>query len=462
MSPRSCAYVVLWIAFLANHALHAQRPNVVDIGSRRELLVDDFLVQELTGAAQRVWHRPEPREVVLHTDQPWEGNTSAYFTLFQDEHLFRMYYRGSHWDQKSTHPEYTCYAESKDGVHWVKPELGLFEFAGSKANNIVWNGIGTHCFAPFKDTNPAAKPEARYKAISRGAPKAKPGLYVFQSPDAIHWKLIQAEPVITVGKFDSQNIAFWDPNIQAYREYHRTAAAGKRAIMTSTSDDFIHWSKPQLLQYGDAPNEHLYTNAIQVYARAPHLYVGFPTRYLANSQVEPLFMSSRDGLRFQRSAEAVIPRDAPEDRDGNRSNYMAWGILRLPRQPDSLSVYGTEAYYTGPDSRLRRFEYRVDGFVSIGCDNQLGELKTRPLRFTGGSLRLNYKAKSGGSVRVQVEELDGRAFPGLALQDCQPLQGDETAGIALTASQLNAVRGKPCRLRFELKAANLYSFQFAD
>ncbi len=137
----------------------------IDIGSRLEPLVDNFLIDQLSGTAKLKLHRPQPREVILVTDKPWEGNTSAYYTVFRDGELFRMYYRGSHYDtktKKATHPEVTCYAESKDGIHWTKPSLGLFEFDGSKQNNIVWDGIGTHCFAVFKDGNPACPSDARY------------------------------------------------------------------------------------------------------------------------------------------------------------------------------------------------------------------------------------------------------------------------------------------------------------
>ena len=75
-------------------------------------------------------HLPEAREVVLTCDAAWEGNTSAYFTVLEEGGLYRMYYRGSHFDEKSkrtAHPEYVCYAESRDGIRWVKPELGLVE-----------------------------------------------------------------------------------------------------------------------------------------------------------------------------------------------------------------------------------------------------------------------------------------------------------------------------------------------
>src|SRR5271165_1676121 len=142
----------------------------IDIGSRLQLMADRTLVDKLGGGTRYDLHRPTPQGIAVVMDKPWEGNAVNYVTVFQDGDLYRLYYRGadvqySKDDYRETHPEVTCYAESRDGIRWVKPELGLFEFNGSKGNNIVWNGIGTHNFTPFKDTNPGAAPEERYKAL---------------------------------------------------------------------------------------------------------------------------------------------------------------------------------------------------------------------------------------------------------------------------------------------------------
>ena len=414
-------------------------------------------------------HRPEPKEVVLVTDQPWEGNTSAYYTVFRDGDRFRIYYRGSHSDEssgKAAHREITCYAESHDGIHWTKPRLGLFEFNGSKENNIVWDGIGTHCFAVFKDTHPDCPPDAKYKGISRGRPQGKRGLYVFKSPDAIHWQLMHPEPVITEGAFDSQNLAFWDEHAQTYREYHRTFVDGVRAIMTGTSDDFIHWSDPVLLDFRDAPAEHLYTNAVLPYPRAPHILIGFPTRYLPNEgqRVEPTFMASRDGVTFRRWLEPVIPESAPQDRGGNRSNYMAWGLVELPDSPQHYSVYATEAYYAGPDSRLRRFEYRKDGFVSIRGGAQGGELLSKPfvLEDLAERLVLNCKTAEGGSLRVALQTRDGKPLAGCELENCTPITGDSLSQQVSwkDGADISSHQGQVVQLRIELKNADLYALQF--
>src|SRR5690606_7220159 len=149
---------------------------------------------------------------------------------------------------------------------------------------------------------------------------------------------------------------------------------GVRAIRTATSNDFLRWENEADLRYAEGvPNEHLYTNAIQKYFRAPHLFIGFPTRYEPKSQqVEPVLMPRRDGVTFHRYAEAVIPRTAPQDRNHNRSNYMTWGMFQLPHRPDEISVYGTENYYEPTPGRLRRFVYRVDGFVALRSGTEGG------------------------------------------------------------------------------------------
>jgi len=463
---RCAMSVMAAVVFVLGVAQFNKAAEPIQIGSRLELFVDDYLIDQLSGDAQLRLHKPEPKEVVLTTDKPWEGNTSAYYTVFEDDGLYRMYYRGSHYDEatrKSAHREFACYAESKDGIHWTKPELGLFEFEGSKLNNIVWDGVGRHDFTPFKDANPNCDPAAKYKALGRGHPDRPRGLYAFKSPDGIHWTLMSEKPVITKGAFDSQNLAFWDPVRKLYVDYHRTFREGVRDIMTATSTDFLQWTDPVHLEYTGAPKEHLYTNAIRPYERAPHILIGFPTRFLPKTQqVEPTFMTSRDGRTFHRWAEALIPITAPEDRDGNRSNYMTWGLVRLPHSDREYSVYATEAYYAGPDSRVRRFTYRVDGFVSVRASAKGGGLVTKPLVFSGRKMTVNFATSQQGSLRVGLEDAQGKPIPGFALADCSPLCGDEIEQtVAWTkGADVGPLAGKPLRLRFDLKDADLFSFQF--
>ena len=463
----------LWrLGFLALCVWHtapllAEVAAPLDIGSRLEPLVDQFLIDQLGGDAKLELQKPTLREMVFQADKPWEGNTSAYFTIFADEGRFRMYYRGSHVDdktRKSTHREVACYAESTDGIHWTKPNLGLCEFEGSKENNIVWDGQGAHAFVPFKDARPDCQADARYKALAPGKHEKKRGLLALQSADGLRWNLMRPEPVITKGAFDSQNLAFYDVHRGLYVDYHRVFSDKVRDIMTATSQDFLTWTEPVLLRYPGAPKEHLYTNAIRPYERAPHILLGFPTRYLNNKeqQVEPVFMTSRDGRVFQRWTEALIPVSAPQDRSGNRSNYMAWGMIRLPGQDKELSMYATEGYYRGPASRLRRATYRLDGFVALHAAATGGEMLTKPLRFAGAHLTLNYRTNAQGSLQVEIQDAAGKPLPGFALADCRELRGDAIDQTVAwkNGPDVSRLAGQTIRLRFALRDADLFALQF--
>ena len=200
----------------------------LDLGQRWEPLVDRHLVATAQGAVPHL-HPPRRAEVVLVTDAPWEGPTSAYFTVLKDGEVIRLYYRGSVEGSDHSDAQVTCVAESRDGVHFTRPRLGLVEVNGSRDNNVVWRGVESHNFAPFLDTNPAAAPDARYKALGgvkqpgrnwqQGATPG--GLYAFASADGIRWRKLRDEPVLTQGAFDSLNLAFWDAARGSYACYSR-------------------------------------------------------------------------------------------------------------------------------------------------------------------------------------------------------------------------------------------------
>ncbi len=441
----------------------------VEIGTRLELFVDDALSPVFGAGTSRVLHRPTAHEVVLVTDAAWEGNTSAYYTVFRDGDLFRMYYRGSQSDPATgalLHGEHTCYAESSDGITWTKPSLGKYAFDGSTANNIVWDGIGTHCFAVFRDDNPAATPAAQYKAVAWGLPLGSQGLYAYESPNGIDWTQVSSFPVITTGDFDSQNVAFWDAAAGTYREYHRLWSNGIRTIMTSTSPDFRRWSTPQILRFPSVPAEHLYTNAVRPYARAPHILLGFPTRFLPDegNSTEPTFMASRDGVTFTRYLDPLILRTDPLERDGNRSNYMAWGMVEIPGRPDHWSMYATEAFGTGTETRLRRFEFRKDGFVSIRGDATGGDVRIGPVRIdpAASTLEINAVTQGAGEVLVGFESRAGTPFNDLGVGDADPITGDQLAHVVHWGgtSDLSSLRGQEVYIRFRLTDADVFALRF--
>jgi hypothetical protein len=493
----------------------AHAKDILDIGSRRELFLDNLLVDRLEGGAQRVFHHPVPREVVITFDQPWEGNTCGYVTVFRDGERYRMYYRaqnvpGSAGGEKRGSHAFDCYAESPDGIHWTRPVLGQVEFQGSKDNNILlrpaapagWYAEGIN---PFRDENPAAAPDALYKAVS---PVFGPGnnpddwsdrekaLALLKSSDGLHWSPLQEKGVFRgEGFFDSQNVAFWDPNISGYRAYFRDVQrpAFLRDIKTGTSPDFVTWSQGAFLAQLRKPSAQFYVNGIRNYHRAPHIYIGLPEMYddrpwsPAMAQLpdtekrrrniaewkrpgplsEVQLMWSRDGGTFELSPSTFMPPGPERPGIYTYCDAVAWHLVEtasdLEGAAPELTLYRNEFCYLG-DVRLRRYTLRLDGFASIHAPTAGGELITPPIIFKGKSLSMNFASSAFGSLRVEIQDAAGKPLPGFALDDSIELYGDTVARNAIWKDNpdLGALAGKPVRLRFVMKDADLYSIKFEE
>ncbi len=479
--------------------------KATDIGGRRELFVDDALIGKLTGKISLRLHKPSIRDDAFVTDRPWEGSWCGYITTFKDGDIFRMYYHAGDTDVEdligdSDESErfHDAYAESKDGITWDRPNLGIFEVMGSKDNNIVWAGPkGVMGFCPFKDDNPDCEPDALYKAVGY-TNSCEPGLYAMKSADAIHWSLMQEDPIMTGDSYDSQNVVFWDTLRGEYRAYVRDFTEGTftgfRGIKTAVSKDFLHWPEREWLIYPDSPEEQLYKNQVRPYYRAPHIFLGFPDRYIERpwsptiealpelahrkrraavmerygaAVTDGLFMASRDGKTFKLWDEAFIrPGLRNEGSWAYGDCYQAWGILEtassIPGAPNELSFYAVEHYWRRPAAAFRRYTLRIDGFVSAHAPLGGGELITEPIVFAGTSLHLNVSTSAGGSMRVELLDIDGTAIEGYSLEDCYEIVGDTLDYTVRWANgtDVTALAGKPVKLRFALKDADLYSYVF--
>ena len=514
--------------------------SVTDIGNRRELFVEDSLIEKFEGGAHLRLHHPVIRELSLKHDAPWEGTGSGYHSIFKDGDLYRMYYKA--WNinpiyeadrsrtEYAPHPLFCAYAESDDGIHWRKPNLGLYAFNGSKDNNIVMVSglvgeldVDAGHPAVFKDDNPNVAADARYKAIFRS--RGERGLLAFKSADGFNWLPMHDRPIITDGAFDSQNLAFWDVDRGEYRAYWRffdegtkdEPYAGVREIRTATSPDFIHWENFEDLTYQNSPREHLYTNQVRPYYRAPHLYIGFPTRYrergyldkgdavhgaklpgtheelisrwsetlrelpeldariqraksnerYGSAITEGLLMASRDGVNFKRWNEAFLPPGIERTGSWNYGHqYIGWHVVEtksdLEGAPNELSLYAGESYWTGKGSALRRYTLRIDGFVSVQAPASGGELLTQPIKFSGQKLSLNFATSAAGRVRIEIQDLAGKPFPGFGLDESESLFGDTLDRVARwkQGSDVSSLAGRPVRLRVVLEDAEIYSYQF--
>ena len=471
----------------------AKESKVLDIGSRLELFVDRYLLDHLKDAWLEL-HPPTRREIALQFDAPWEGVASGYPTVIQDGDTYRMYFRGKTGETPDGTPdEVTCYAESPDGVHWTRPKLGLFEVGGTRENNVILGtefGPVTHNFTPFIDTRPGVPPAERFKGFGRlfrmAGHRSTDGLIGLASADGIHWKKMADKAIIDhsvhpLNTDTAQSCAFWSEMEQRYVCYirswygpgkpqHPGWAGSTRWISRTTSEDFATWSVAQLISFGDAPLEHLYTNQVVPYSRAPHIYIGLPFRFVPERKAVPehpypgvsdgVFITSRDGLNWDRTFLEAFIRPGRDRRNWTeRSNAAARGIVSTA--PDELSIYWTE-HKGHPTSRLRRGTLRMDGFASVHAGYAGGEVLTHPLRFAGSGLVLNYATSAVGSVRVEVQDEDGRPIPGYTLAESPEMYGDEIEGVVCwqDGTSVAALAGRPVRLRLVLRDADVYTLRF--
>lgn len=478
---RLCLFMFVIAISMSTATTAAETP--LDIGGKLELFVDTHLIGSLNGASLRL-HEPVPAGVALAFDKPWEGAFCGYCTVLHDNGLYRLYYRGlpiAGKDGSTT--EVTCYAESTDGIVWTKPELGLFEAEGSRRNNIILKDMApfSHNFSPFIDTRPGVPESERYKAL---AGTVRTGLIAFVSVDGVRWKKLRDEPLITEGAFDSQNVAFWSASENCYVCYFRTwmegGFKGYRTVSRSTSSDFLTWTRPQYMDFGDTPPEHLYTNQTHPYFRAPHIYVAVPMRFMPGRKVltneqaallgvdpgyssdcaEAVFMSSRGGNRYDRTfMEGFIRPGTDLGNWASRAGMTALGVV--PTGPSEMSLY-KQAHYAQPSCHLLRYTLRTDGFVSVNAPYAGGEMITKPFVFEGSRLTVNISTSAAGSVKVAILDAAGHPLPRYSLDLSDEIVGDDIAHTVTWQgeSELGEMAGTPVCLRFIMKDADLYSMQF--
>jgi len=470
-------------SFFHSDLSFAKESGYIDIGSNRELFIDYYLIECLDGASL-VLHHPHDEGPVLKFDQPWEGPFCGYCTVIKERDKYRFYYRGlPQAGRDGSNREVTCYAESPDGIHITKPKLNLFTVNDSKSNNVILADAApvNHNFSPFLDTRPGVSQGKRFKALGG---TRKSGLIAYVSPDGVHWKKLRKDSVFTRGIFDSQNVAFWSDSEQCYLCYFRTwtetGYGGFRTISRAASKDFLNWSDPAKMTFGNTPLEHLYTNQTHPYFRAPHIYVAVAARFLPGRQVlnekqarqlkvnpnyfkdcsDAVLMTSRGGNVYDRTfMEAFIRPGIGLQNWGSRSNYPALNVVQTGA--DEMSIY-VQHDYAQPTAHLRRYSMRLDGFTSVYAPYKSGSMTTKTFIFKGKKLLLNFATSAPGYIKVEIQDSKGKPIPGYSLGDARELIGNYIEHPALwrKGTDVTELSNQPIRLHFVMKDVNLYSLQF--
>lgn len=467
--------------------------GAIDLGGRRELFVDDFLISSKTNVALTL-HEPRDEGVAFKFDEPWEGQFCAYVTVIRDGDHFRAYYRGKADGTRDGVGECTCVAESSDGRNWTKPKLGLLEMNGTKENNVILAESGfSHNFSPFVDSSAGCPADQRYKAI---AGYQNTGLKSFCSPDGLHWKAMQNTPVLTTNDvpaykymFDSQNVAFWSETENCYLLFFRVYKDRFRRVARAESKDFLHWTNIHLMEYhgsdgtaASAPVENLYTSQTHPYFRASQIYVAVAARFMLGRQVltdeeakaigvhpsyfhdisDAVFMTSRGDDIYDRVFMSAFIRPGIGAQNWvSRTTYPALNVVQTGT--NEMSVYANQNY-AQPTAHLHRYSLRLDGFASLRAPYEGGEVVTKPLTFSGNQLLLNFSTSAAGGIKIGISDENDKMIPGYSFADSVESIGNEIERPARWKKgvDVSALAGKTVRLHFKMKDADLYAIQFVE
>jgi len=380
---------------------------------------------------------------------------------------------------------------SEDGINFKAPDLGLIEDGGSKHNNIIithmpsWGRF-------FKDTNPNAPLEEKFKFTAWVAQR---GIYLYLSPDAIHWRRNETcmLPLVSGGGCET----FWDDQQGMYFNYikrdgsystgdypaygrsyclFKTRQVTKPWPFNRVSNPYYEgWAFPAVTGEGitvmgpdlmDPDKGQVFRTRARKYEWAPDTYVGF----LQRNPNPPQLAVSRDALNWHIFDRADDGPYVPRTSD---SGKIAVGYIQ-----DGMVRRGDEIwqYVNLMGQNVTRFSQRLDGFVSLDAGAKTGIIITKPFIFQGAKLTLNVDA-SKGSLRTALLDLTGKEISGynIALTDppkkdvrcytieqCDEITNDSVRQIVTWRknSDLSNLAGQIVRLRFEMQNAKLYAFQF--
>lgn len=428
--------------------------------------------------------RAEKTGPVLENDRPWECGI-GYHTLLAVDGRYKLWYEvrtPGNGDGSGV----LCYAESADGIHWTKPKLGLVEFGGNKANNIVYGeqvaGHWFHGNSVFLDPKaPAAErfkliymakatPEeiAAFKAahpasVSPVGERKKLFIRLAHSADGLHW-IPRPDPLLS-HMSDTQTTVYYDEILDRYVAYFRLLYMNHRAIGRVEAADLAAWPVPKLALFPepmhDRPGDDYYISGYSRYPGTQSMHVMLATIFKRHTDSTELSLAtSMDGEHWTwlPGGPAVEP-----GADGTWDGGCIFGGIGLTELPDGR-IASPYVGYTYPHKfpRYERHMGRIglavwprERLVALEADED-GEFFTVPLAAKGERLLLNFETKRNGYVKVAVDNGKGRT-----IEACDPLLGDQSKRPVTWKGQstIGVAPGRPFTLQFKLRAAKLYSFE---
>ena len=470
------------------------KPEVIPINVGRQLFVDDFLIQ--SSDLQKVFHTPEfySYNPVLKVDREWENTVEGYpyAAPFSDgiwfdpkDNKFKMWYlAGAGTINTVKHSLCTCYAESEDGIHWVKPELDVVP-----GTNIVdtTNRDSATIWLDRKETDP----QKRYKMFSVEYKEDYiQWQYVLKySADGIHW----SKGVAQSGAVSDRSTAFYNPFIEKWvlsMRHHNSVSWRSRAYLENddpemavslahrlregtTDKNVVFWFTPDDKEkvHPDYPDviPGIYNfDAIAYESLMLGLYSQWegPENNICREAMMPKRNEiqlgySRDGFHFARPThESFMEVNTEKDESWNYGNMQSVNGVPLIVD-DKLYFYSSGRCKNGiwwdAGTSCGLAVLRRDGFCSVHTD-KAGTLTTERVVFDGKYLFVN--ADVEGQLLVEILNESGNVIPEFDCASCDIITGDSTKKLVSWhgKTDLSELAGRNLQFRFIIEKGDLYSF----
>ncbi|MCU6795980.1 hypothetical protein OB236_28055 [Paenibacillus sp. WQ 127069] len=457
-------------------SLEPVNSSITNSGTHTTILfLDDWQLSSITNMDRKVGKPKWIREGTL-VDGLTEGTWNFPLVVYEpDLQLWKAVYCGAvdfepvrANKNRFLRNQILLYAESSDGVHWVKKDVSdQASFPGKRyAANQVF-GLDEHCDgAPvFYDLH-ERDPERRWKYFFASHRKQ----FLAVSPDAIHWK-VEAIPLDEV-TLDSPITCFYN-DVKGTYVLSRRVHNGDRRIALFETMDFRTFTQPEIVIHPephDPPLVQFYGMPVYKYE---HLFMGLLWMFHTNpGEIEyhkdfgPIDCSlaySMDGRHFFRALhEPFIPRNERGEHGGG-SIYTST-MLQAPDGHLRFYSGGSKAEHFQDqnldDAALLLHELRKDGFFYLESHAMIGRVMTRCVDFGGNGLNLNVRAPYG-RIRVQLSEAQGKPHDGFAFDDCVPFCGDTTAYSPVWKSGRlpSALHGIRTHIEVEVTSGELYAIR---
>ncbi len=386
------------------------------------------------------------------------------------------------------HNAHIAYAESKDGLTWEKANLGIYEYAGNRDNNIVFRGDvdgyarGFHGGSVFIDPSSV---DERYKMLYLGIvtddeweafEKKYPGevdtmarrpdvggfrcvvaVFGAVSPDGINWEPLP-EPLM-IQHADTMNTCYYDLDRKQYVAYIRAwqvneradgygapdstswISVGRRSIGRAVGDDFRHFNKPKLAftTGADMPPSHVwYTNGKTTLPDCPDNHIMFPWLWeLEKDGGDVWLLSSADGWTWSKvPGDPVVECGNPGEPDGEYV-VVSGNLLDYPDNKWCIGYSGNPIphKYPGRDVNQRKGLFPdVKGISGLATWQKgrlvalqcdgEGEFTTIAVIPPTNKIRLNATVKPTGYIKVAVRVLGKGDLPDQTFDNTDTIVGD--------------------------------------